>query len=50
MVIRLSFGQPMILGTLLLIVMKGAFGLRRLGDRELEDRVLGGAEPADTTA
>jgi xanthine/uracil permease len=47
MVIRLVFGQPMILGTVLLIVMKGAFGLRRLGDRELEERVLGSEAPAE---
>jgi len=45
--IRLVFGQPMILGTVLLIVMKGAFSLRRLGDRDLEERVLGGSEEAE---
>lgn len=49
--LRLVLGQPMIIGTLLLIVFKAAFGLRRLGDRELEDRVMGtpatsGPEPA----
>jgi xanthine/uracil permease len=50
MVIQLVFGQPLILGTVLLIVMKGAFGLRRLGDRELENRVLGGQEPGNADA
>ncbi|GAB2820110.1 nucleobase:cation symporter-2 family protein [Actinoallomurus bryophytorum] len=50
MVMRLIFVQPMILGTVLLIVLKAAFGLRRLRDRDLEDRVMGRAEPADTTA
>jgi xanthine/uracil permease len=49
MVIRLVFGQPMIIGTVLLIVLKAAFGLRRLGDRGLERRVLGDAEPAGVT-
>jgi xanthine/uracil permease len=47
MVVQLIFGQPMIIGTGLLIVLKAAFGLRRLGDRELEERILGDPEPAE---
>ncbi len=42
MTVQLVFGQPLILGTGLLIVMKAAFGLRHLGDRDLEERVLAG--------
>jgi hypothetical protein len=47
MVVRLIFGQPMIIGTVLLIVLKGAFSLRRLRTRELETLVMG--EPSQSS-